>query len=84
MNKVMEISMSNFRRVLAMVALMAMGSVGAESLTSIPLNMTQGVTEISRSVYGLHMTIFWVCVAIGGVVFGVRRLPHFMRIMSLR
>jgi cytochrome c oxidase subunit 2 len=34
------------------------------------LNMRQGVTETSRSVYDLHMTIFWVCCAIGVVVFG--------------
>jgi cytochrome c oxidase subunit 2 len=35
------------------------------------LNMTRGVTDISHSVYDLHMTIFWICVAIGVVVFGV-------------
>src|SRR5210317_988327 len=35
------------------------------------LNMPSGVTEISRSVFSLHMTIFWVCVAIAVVVFGV-------------
>jgi cytochrome c oxidase subunit 2 len=35
------------------------------------LNMTQGVTDISRKVYSLHMLIFWVCVIIGIVVFGV-------------
>ena len=34
------------------------------------LNMTRGVTDISRKIYDLHMTIFWVCVAIGVVVFG--------------
>jgi cytochrome c oxidase subunit 2 len=34
------------------------------------LNMTQGVTEISRRVYGLHMTIFYVCCAIAVFVFG--------------
>jgi len=34
------------------------------------LNMTQGVTDISRRIYGLHMTILWVCVAIGIFVFG--------------
>lgn len=34
------------------------------------LNMTQGVTQISRNVYGLHMEIFWICVVIGVVVFG--------------
>ncbi len=35
------------------------------------LNMTPGVTQISRSIYDLHMVIFWICVAIGVVVFGV-------------
>jgi cytochrome c oxidase subunit 2 len=35
------------------------------------LNMTQGVTAISKEVFGLHMLIFWICVAIGIVVFGV-------------
>lgn len=34
------------------------------------VNLTQGVTMISREVYDLHMIIFWVCVAIGVVVFG--------------
>jgi cytochrome c oxidase subunit 2 len=34
------------------------------------LNMRQGVTEISRRIYGLHMLIFWVCVAIAVLVFG--------------
>jgi cytochrome c oxidase subunit 2 len=34
------------------------------------LNMPRGVTEISRKIYDLHMTIFWVCVAIGVLVFG--------------
>jgi len=35
------------------------------------LNMHEGVTILSRKIYGLHMTIFWWCVAIGVVVFGV-------------
>ncbi len=35
------------------------------------LNLPQGVTGISREVYSLHMMAFWVCVAIGMIVFGV-------------
>ena len=35
------------------------------------LNMTRGVTEISQSIYDLHMLIFWICVWIGVVVFGM-------------
>jgi len=35
------------------------------------VNMRQGVTAISREIYELHMLIFWVCVVIGVLVFGV-------------
>ncbi len=35
------------------------------------LNMPQGVTPLSKDIYGLHMTIMWICVAIGVVVFGI-------------
>ncbi len=35
------------------------------------LNMTPGVTQMSRNIYHLHMKIFWICVWIGAVVFGV-------------
>jgi len=33
------------------------------------LNMTQGVTDMSRKIYSLHMLIFYVCVIIAIVVF---------------
>ena len=42
--------------------------VGAELQ---PYNMPVGVTEISREVFNLHMLIYWICVAIGVVVYGV-------------
>ncbi|OIM99191.1 cytochrome c oxidase subunit II [Idiomarina sp. MD25a] len=35
------------------------------------LNLTQGVTEVSRDVYDLHMTVFYICCVIGVVVFGL-------------
>ena len=35
------------------------------------LNMTRGVTDVSNEVFELHMLIFWICVAIGVVVFSV-------------
>ncbi len=35
------------------------------------LNMTKGVTSISRDIYDLHMMVFWVCVVIAVIVFGV-------------
>lgn len=39
--------------------------------TEMPLNMTQGVTDISGKVYDLHMTILYICCVIGLVVFGI-------------
>jgi cytochrome c oxidase subunit 2 len=35
------------------------------------LNMPKGVTDLSLETYDLHMMVFWWCVAIGVVVFGV-------------
>ena len=39
--------------------------------TAIEFNLTPGVTEISRTVYSLHMTIFYICCVIGVIVFSV-------------
>ncbi|WP_226643805.1 cytochrome c oxidase subunit II [Microbulbifer variabilis] len=35
------------------------------------VNMPKGVTEVAQTTYELHMLIFWICVAIGVLVFGV-------------
>ena len=35
------------------------------------LNMTRGSTAVSEEVFELHMLIFWICVVIGVIVFGV-------------
>ncbi|ABZ74834.1 Cytochrome c oxidase subunit II [Shewanella halifaxensis HAW-EB4] len=39
--------------------------------SEMPLNMTEGVTEISGRIYSLHMVILYICCAIGIVVFGI-------------
>ena len=49
-----------------MLTMLFASSVQAE----YTLNMTEGVTPISREIYGLHMTVFWICVGIGILVFG--------------
>jgi cytochrome c oxidase subunit 2 len=56
----------SFSAVAAFVA--ALGSTAAHAEWA--LNMTQGVTKISRDVYSLHMTMLWACVWIGVFVFG--------------
>lgn len=49
-------------------AILTAWSAGAHA--EFALNMPRGVTAISHDVYSLHMLIFWICVAIGVVVFG--------------
>ena len=58
-------------RVLALAGLMLSGAAVAAAYDPGHWNMPRGVTEISREVFGLHMLIFWVCVGIGILVFGV-------------
>ena len=41
------------------------------ALADWQLNMPEGVTFLSQKAYDLHMLIFWICVVIGVVVFGV-------------
>lgn len=41
------------------------------TVLALEFNMPVGVTETSQSVYGLHMTIFYICLAIAIIVFGV-------------
>jgi cytochrome c oxidase subunit II len=35
------------------------------------VNMSPGVTDVGKEIYGLHMVIFWICTIIGVGVFGV-------------
>ena len=46
------------------------GAASAYTTTGDNWNIPRGVTELSQEIYGLHMLIFWVCVAIAVVVFG--------------
>ena len=57
---------------LVLLATAVCGSLAAHAKSGwAELNMTPGVTEMSRNIYGLHMLIFWVCVVIAVLVFGV-------------
>lgn len=50
--------------------LFALLAASSAAYADTTLNLTQGVSPISHDVYFLHMTVFWICVAIGIVVFG--------------
>lgn len=59
------------RRLIAMpLAMFSMLFAGLAFAGLGDVNMTKGVTYISREVYDLHMYILWICVVIGVVVFG--------------
>lgn len=45
--------------------------INQEALAAYTVNMTRGVTPISRGIHSLHMTIFWICVVVGIIVFSV-------------
>ena len=68
-------------RWLVALSLMLFGNVVLADWSAI--NMTRGVTEISRQVYQLHMIMFTVCVVIGAVVFGVMIYSMIMHRKSL-
>lgn len=59
---------SNLKKFLTLLTL---GVFSCASWADYVLNMSPGVSEISRRTYSLHMTIFWICVAIGIIVYGV-------------
>ena len=54
-----------------LAAALALSAWGAPALADKALNMPEGVTELSVKIYDLHMEIFWWCVGIAVVVFGV-------------
>jgi cytochrome c oxidase subunit II len=61
--------MKMVKRAFAAGVAMALGS--SPAMAAWDLNLRVGVTELSREIYGLHMLILWVCVAIAAAVFGV-------------
>ncbi|HET7203962.1 MAG TPA: cytochrome c oxidase subunit II [Steroidobacteraceae bacterium] len=60
------------RRALAATAVIGLSLLGSNpAMAAWTLNLREGVTELSREIYGLHMLILWVCVAIAVAVFSV-------------
>ncbi|ADJ29817.1 cytochrome c oxidase subunit II [Nitrosococcus watsonii] len=45
--------------------------VSGNACAELDLNLTRGVTPTSEEIYDLHMLIFWVCVGVGILVYGV-------------
>jgi cytochrome c oxidase subunit 2 len=66
---------------LLLMSLFGFSKLYAEPYSAI--NLTPGVTPISRDIYDLHMTIFWICVVIGIIVFSVMFYSLFKHRKSL-
>ena len=62
---------SGFRLVGKITTLLGLMMIAPTAFADMVLNLRRGVTDISQTVYELHMLILWVCVAIAIVVFGV-------------
>ncbi|MCC5862407.1 MAG: cytochrome c oxidase subunit II [Gammaproteobacteria bacterium] len=76
---------ATFRRGLAaaMTALAATLAPAATLANDWQLNMPIGVTDISADVYRLHMTILWICIVIGVIVFSAMIYSIFRHRKSL-
>jgi cytochrome c oxidase subunit II len=74
--------MKKFPRVLiAMPAVSALLLAAPAAQAAWTLNMTPGISEMSREIYSLHMLMFWWCVGIAIVVFGfmIYSMVHFRK-----
>lgn len=60
----------NSAKVASYLSAGALALVASTAHAEWALNMTRGVTDISRRIYSLHMLMLWICVAIGVFVFG--------------
>ncbi len=63
------IKLRNLQKILKLLMTTLIGFWSSSALAKFTLNMPKGVTEISRDIYHLHMAMFWVCVAVGILVF---------------
>lgn len=63
--------------VLTLLSLLS-NSVWAESAPRWQVNMAPGVTDVGAKIYDLHMVVFWICVVIGIIVFGLMFYSIFM------
>jgi cytochrome c oxidase subunit 2 len=64
--------MKTVKRALAALSVVALTLLGSTpAMAAWTVNLREGVTELSHEIYGLHMLILWVCVAIAVAVFSV-------------
>ncbi len=57
-------------RVVQRIVGLLVAGISLPALAAWELNFQESVTDVGDEIYDLHMLIFWICVAIGIVVFG--------------
>ncbi len=57
-------------------SLMLLSAIGFAD--ELQFNMTEGVTSVSKEVFGLHMLIFYICCIIGVLVFGAMFISMYL------
>ncbi|MDX1696702.1 MAG: cytochrome c oxidase subunit II [Thiohalobacterales bacterium] len=62
---------NTLKRVLGSIGGAAILFAAGNSFAEYPLNLTEGVTTTSKTVYDLHMLIFWICVIACTATFAV-------------
>jgi cytochrome c oxidase subunit 2 len=60
----------NMKKLATAIATVTVALASPAAFAAWTLNMTPGITAISRRVYDLHMLMYWWCVAIAIFVFG--------------
>lgn len=60
-------------------SLLALAAIASQNVWAEiqPYNMTEGVTDISKQVFDLHMVIFYICCVIGVIVFSAMAISMF-------
>lgn len=72
--------------VLLLLSLVTTGAWAADAQDwrhPLQVNTTPGVTDVGQKIFDLHMTVFWICVVIGIVTFGVMFYSIFAHRKSL-
>jgi cytochrome c oxidase subunit 2 len=71
----------NLRRAISFVCAGAIALAAPAAQAAWTLNMTPGISRMSREIYSLHMLMFWWCVGIAIAVFGfmIYSMVHFRK-----
>ena len=68
--RIIQGQLMNMKKLATAIAAVTVALASPAAFAAWTLNMTPGITAISRRIYDLHMIMYWWCVAIAIFVFG--------------